>query len=577
MMSGKSILVIEDAPAVRDKILTALDFEGFDAMGAPDGLEGVELAQQHKPDLIICDVMMPRLDGYGTLAELQKNPETAAIPFIFLTAKADRGNMRQGMDLGADDYLTKPFTVPELISAVNARLGRREMLAQRYAEQLQHAEQTLQRISRVSRVTGLPNRECFEDDLAAALATSRDKGAGLAVLLVDVDGVKLVNEAWGHKIGDHLLKAVAERTTDAVSATGGTNLSHLGGGEFGLIMAGNQLRPQIEQVAESLFEDLSGAFQVEGHEIFLTANLGVAFAPEDGDEALALLKNADTAVHWARDLAPNRYQVFTEDMSTAAIERLLGQSALRRALEDDELEVRFRPRRNLKTGRISSLDAVPYWSHPELGLVAPERFMGLAEEAGVADQITSWILRTACEQNAAWQKAGYPSVRVTVRIDGQQFLDPGLADKVESALRETGVKPETLELLVNEEAITSNLEESSKKLTRIKSRGVELCVDDFSIQERSLKMVKELPVDRLILKRSLIMHVADDLEDRAIVTAVISLAHSLGLKVVAEGVETDEQFKILRLRQCDEVQGYASGAPMSSWKAEKMLASRARL
>ncbi len=575
MTSGKSILVIEDAPTVRDKILTVLDFEGFDAMGAPDGLEGVELAQQHKPDLIICDVMMPRLDGYGTLAELQKNPETAAIPFIFLTAKADRGNMRQGMDLGADDYLTKPFTVPELISAVNARLGRREMLAQRYAEQLQHAEQTLQRIARVSRVTDLPNRDCFEDDLAAALTTTRDDG--LAVLLVDVEGVKLVNEAWGHKIGDRLLKAVAERVTESVRTAGGTNLAHLGGGEFGLIMAGKRLRPQIEQVTEILFEDLSGAFQVEGHEIFVTADLGVAFAPEHGDEAVALLKNADTAVHWARDLAPNRYQVFTEDMSTTAIERLLGQSALHRALEDDELEVRFRPRRNLKTGRISSLDAVPFWSHPELGLVAPERFMGFAEEAGVGGQITSWILRTACEQNAAWQKAGYPSVRMTVRIDGQQLVDPGLAEKVESALRETGAKPETLELLVNEEAITKNLEDAGKKLIRIKTQGVELCVDDFSIQERSLKMVKKLPVDRLILKRSLIMHVADDLEDRAIVTAVISLAHSLGLKVVAEGVETDEQFKILRLRQCDEVQGYASGAPMSSWKAEKMLASRARL
>ncbi len=213
-----------------------------------------------------------------------------------------------------------------------------------------------------------------------------------------------------------------------MSTAGGTNLAHLGGREFGLIMAGRRLRPQIDEVTESLFEDLSGAFQVGGHEIFLTANLVVVFAPEHGYEALALLKNADTPVHWARDLTPNRYQVFTEDMSTVAIERLLGQSALRRAIEDDELEVRFRPRRNLKTGRISSLDAVPYWSHPELGLVAPERFMGLAEEAGVVDQITSWILRTACERNAAWQKAGYPSVRVTVRIDGHQFLDPGFAE-----------------------------------------------------------------------------------------------------------------------------------------------------
>jgi len=166
---------------------------------------------------------------------------------------------------------------------------------------------------------------------------------------------------------------------------------------------------------------------------------------------------------------------------------------------------------------------------------------------------------------------------MTVRIDGQQLVDPRLVEKVESALRETGAKPETLELLVNEEAITRNLEDAGKKLIRIKTQGVELCVDDFSIQERSLKMVKKLPVDRLILKRSLITHVADDLEDRAFVTVVISLAHSLGLKVVAEGVETDDQFKILRLRQCDEVQVNSSGAPMSSWKAEKMLASCARL
>ena len=439
------------------------------------------------------------------------------------------------------------------------------------------AEETLKRMERFSTVTDLPNRQAFEEYLELAIKDAKAADGSFAMLIVDLDGIKLVNEAWGYRIGDQLLKAVAVRLSDSVATAGGVKLAHLSGGQFGFIVAGARMPQEADEVTESVFEDLIASFQVEGHEIFVTGNIGISLYPSHGGDAATLIKNADAAVHWAHDLAPNRYQYFTEDMSTAVVERLLGQSGLRRALEGKELEVRYRPRRNLKSGRISSLDAVPYWSHPELGLVAPERFMGLADEAGISIQIANWILQTACEQNAAWQKAGYPSVRMTVRLAGHQFEDPQLDDKVIGALRDTGVKPETLELLVSEDAITNNIEEASTKLRKIKAKGVELCVDDFSIQERSLKMVKEMPVDRLILKRSLIMHVADDLEDRAIVTAVISLAHSLGLKVLAEGVETDEQFKILRLRQCDEVQGYASGAPMSAWKAEKMLASRARL
>jgi diguanylate cyclase (GGDEF)-like protein/PAS domain S-box-containing protein len=409
-------------------------------------------------------------------------------------------------------------------------------------------------------LTGLPNRLLFHDRLTQALGLARRNHRGLAVLFLDLDQFKLVNDTLGHAAGDRLLRAVAERLRQSVRKS--DTVARVGGDEFNLLLPDVGRGNQAARMAEKILATVARPMEVDGHRLYLTTSIGISLFPADGDDAEALLTSADIAMYRAKEQGRNGYQLCTPAMNARSLERLTLENDLRQGLERQEFRLFYQPQMDLASGRIAGIEALLRWEHPSRGLVSPDAFIAVAEEARLIVPIGEWALRRACEQAVAWHGAGQPDLRLAVNLSALQFQQRGLPAGIRRILDETGLDPRLLEIEITESAAMQNAALTVEVLAALRGMGVRIAIDDFGTGHAALAYLKQFPVDALKVDRGFVADIEASQESRAIIKAIISLAHGLGIRVIAEGVETEEQLRFLAASGCDEYQGFLVSPPL---------------
>ncbi len=419
-------------------------------------------------------------------------------------------------------------------------------------------------------LTGLPNRMLFNDRLELAIQRARRSRQQLAVMFLDLDDFKHVNDTLGHSAGDELLMQVGGRLRHALR--GEDTVARLGGDEFLLLLNSVKDSAGVGAMAQKVLAVFESPFLVKKRELFLSASLGVALYPDDGSDPEALLANVDSAMYRAKKIGRNNFQFFTAEMQRHAQERALLESGLRRALPRGEFTLHYQPILALASRRIVGLEALVRWQHPEHGLLPPGKFIALAEDVGLIVPMGAWVLRRACERTRALREQSHPDLTIAVNLSARQLQNEEFVRQVGQILRETGLPPAALDLEITESTAMQNVETTRLVLGQLSALGVRISIDDFGTGHSSLSYLKHFPINRLKVDRSFINGMTHDNRDRAIVAGILSIAHNLGVRVVAEGVETQEQASLLGDLGCDEVQGFFFGAPVAESQVEKLLA-----
>jgi diguanylate cyclase (GGDEF)-like protein len=422
------------------------------------------------------------------------------------------------------------------------------------------AKQDLAQVTNFDVLTGLPNRFLFLDRLGHAISRSARSHRMVAVMLLDIDNFKTINDTLGHTHGDLLLQDIADRLRRCVLED--DTLARIGGDEFSIVLEGVSEIEEIAMIAQKIVDIFSLPFTPSGQEIYVTPSMGITIYPMDGHDSDTLLKNADAAMYAAKEYGRNHFRFYTTDMNALAIERFAMEGALRRAMEREEFALHYQPQVDIKSGQVIGVEALLRWNHPERGMVPPGEFIPLLEENNLIIPVGEWVLRTACAQSRAWQDAGLPPLRMAVNLSARQFRQDNLVEMIDSILQESGISPKLLELELTEGLLMENTSETSMILEQLKSRGVQVAIDDFGTGYSSLSYLKRFPIDRLKIDRSFVRDIITDSNDAAIAVAVISLGRSLGLSVIAEGVETPDQLEFLGVQKCDEYQGYHFSRPV---------------
>jgi diguanylate cyclase len=437
-----------------------------------------------------------------------------------------------------------------------------ESKTRRHNEQLEQANAQLQHVATHDALTGLPNRLLLGDRLEQMIAQAERRERRFAVMMLDLDRFKSINDSLGHHSGDELLKEAARRLLARLRRT--DTLARLAGDEFVVVLNEIESLRDAESVASSILQDISRPIALSGLEVHVSASIGISVYPENGADAETLLQHADAAMYHAKKNGRNCMQFFTSTMNAFARERLELENGLRRAINRGEFELHYQPKVDVESGRIDSAEALIRWRHPQRGLISPGGFIPVAEETGLIVSIGEWVLREACLQARTWQNSGVGSIRVAVNLSAQQFRQKNLVDVVGSALQEARLEPRFLELELTESAVMHDAEASIEILRKLSGLGVRISVDDFGTGYSSLSYLRRLPLDKLKIDHSFIKEVTTSRDDAQIVRAIVSLAHSLHLKVIAEGVETQEQLTFLRDLGCDQYQGYLRSPPVTA-------------
>lgn len=431
------------------------------------------------------------------------------------------------------------------------------------------AEHEIRKLAYHDTLTGLPNRSLFHDRLNQALAQAQRHDRPLAVLFLDLDRFKDVNDTLGHPSGDQLLKTVAQRLSLCVRQS--DTVARFGGDEFVVLLTSVRDEGDAALVAEKILMLLSEPVDIDGQEVFTSSSIGVVMCPHDGVDGDVLLKHADMAMYAAKEKGRNNYQFFSEEMNRSAINRHQLEHKLRRAIEEEQFELYYQPQWDMRTRSMIGVEALLRWTHPEDGPISPARFIPVAEETGLIRPLGEWVLRAACAQVCEWQEMGHPPVRVGVNISGRQFRQPDLVAMIDRILDETGLSPQYLELELTESYLMEDAVATNRTLEFLKVRGIELAIDDFGTGYSSLSYLKNFPIDRIKIDQSFVRDVTSSRDDAAIVEAIIAMANSLDLDVIAEGVETTEQLKFLQNKGCREMQGYFFARPMPASEMSRYL------
>jgi diguanylate cyclase (GGDEF)-like protein/PAS domain S-box-containing protein len=435
------------------------------------------------------------------------------------------------------------------------------------------AEERVRYLAYYDALTGLPNRTLLQDRLEKALASARRRKDKLALLFLDLDRFKDINDSVGHSVGDLLLQEIGERlkTWGREQDT----IARLGGDEFMIMVTEVRDATDAAVAAERLMDEMTAEFVVQGHSFSVNCSLGISIFPEHGADSETLIKNADAAMYSAKENGRNNFRFFTEEMNARVVERLTLENGLRLALEREQLSLVYQPQTDIATGRITGMEALLRWQHPDLGLIPPDKFIRIAENSGLILPIGEWVLRTACRQARKWQDEGLPAVSIAVNVSAVQFRQEGFCELIRRVLRETGLGPQYLELELTESVLLANAEVMLLVVQELKAMGLTLAIDDFGTGYSSFSYLRQFRVNKFKIDRSFIRDVTVNPDDAAIAAAIISMAKSLRLKVIAEGVETEAQLSFLRKHQCDEIQGYYFSKPLSPEQAADKLRSSA--
>ena len=569
------ILIIDDDEHIRRLLLNALS-DNYDCSEAESAEHALMTLEESHFDLVISDIQMGGMSGLDLVPRVH-----AITPDCVVLMVSGRRNIETAiaaMRAGAFDYIMKPFNISHLEAAVERALKQSVLLREKriYKKQIEGLLQLrtaeVDRLAYYDTLTDLPNRTLFEDRLTQALAVGQRANQMLAILFVSLDQLNRVNDTLGHPLGDLLLKEVASRLRLCVIES--DTVARFGGEEFAILLRTIGQTRDVLEIIGTIREVLKPSFDLDGQELFGTASMGVSFFPLDGEDNQSLLKNAGIALYRAKDAGGDNYQFYTADMNAIASKRLALETSLRQAIENGELLLHYQPRVVVDSGQIGGIEALVRWQHPLLGLVSPADFIPLAEETGLILPIGEWVLREACRQTRRWQEQGFNPMRVSVNISALQLQRQDLAETVAQILEETKLAPEFLELELTESSIMTNAEVTIGILTRLQTMGVMISIDDFGTGFSSLSYLKRLPIDALKIDQSFVRDVSTDQDDTALVMAIITLAHNLRLRVVAEGVETEEQWRFLHLLRCDEIQGFIFSKPLPPDALERLLVSR---
>ncbi len=598
-----TVLIIDDSPVNLGVMVGALEGLGYRVIVAQEGEEGLRRAEFVHPDIILLDVMMPGIGGFETCRRLKAGACTRHIPVIFMTALADMHDKIAGFAVGGADYITKPFQIEEVAARINTHLAlsaaRKRLAAQnlqlqqevavrqraevalqeandaletrvaeRTAELLaanhslqqqiaerQQAEGMISYMAHHDALTGLPNRALLEDRLNQAIAQARrhqDELVGL--LYIDLDYFKIINDSLGHLIGDQLLKEAAARLGHLVRES--DSVARFGGDEFVICLAAVAESGHAAEAASKIVDAMAEPFMIDGHELHVSVSIGISLYPFDGRDAGTLIREAGTAMYHAKDKGRGNFQFFTAALHDEVQRRMTITSQLRRALAQGEFSVYYQPQVDMATGQVFSAEALLRWNQPGKAPVSCMEFIGIAEETGLILPIGEWVLRQACAQLRRWHDMGYPALRIAVNLSARQFFQPDLTAIVARVLDEYALPASALELEITESMLMQPSQDNLAVLAALSAMGVQLSIDDFGTGYSNLSYLQRFPIHALKIDRSFVVEIGQHKHESAIITAIIAMANSLCLKVIAEGVDCEEQVRFLRARGCQAAQGF---------------------
>jgi diguanylate cyclase (GGDEF)-like protein len=552
------ILIADDDRSMRIALQNVLVADGYEIESVSDGVEVVKRCEKNMPGLILLDALMPNMNGFDACKKIRMLKGGKHVPILIVTALEDEGSIEQAFDSGATDFITKPVHFAVMRQRVSRLL------------KASRAEVHVRELAYNDSLTGLPNRTMFIDQMNKLIKKVRPQTHMLAVLFLDLDRFKYVNDTLGHNVGDMLLKQVAVRILSCVRSV--DTVSRLGGDEFTLALDGIEDSAVVSNIAAKICKRVSEPYSFSGKEVYVTASIGISLHPNDGEDIGELMKRADTAMFKAKERGDG-YLFYEPEMEAVVTNKVEIEQDLRHSLDREELDVFYQPKYNLETAEVMGLEALVRWNHPEKGLVGPNDFIPLAEETGLILEVGLWVLITSCVQLKSWIDKGYKPIPVSVNLSGRQLENGNITAQVAHVLAESGLKPEYLELEITESIIMKRPEEVISILQQLKAMGIKLSIDDFGTGYSSLNYLRKFPIDLLKIDKAFVRDIETNNEDRLIVKGIIALAKSLNLEVLAEGVETGEQQKLLEEEGCDYIQGFYIGKPMKSEQFEKEFLS----
>lgn len=541
------VLIVDEDHGTRLALRTLMEADGYAVVESDNGADAIVACRESAPDLILMDAVMPGMDGFTACARIRAQVECASTPVLMITALDDATAIENALAAGATDYIPRP---------INFRLLRKRIARLLHAHR---ADQDRWRLANVDELTGLANRQAFRETLAGLLLSAQDASTELSVLFLDLDRFKIANDSLGHDVGDLLIRAVGARILQCVHPD--DLVARLGGDEFGIVLRNPTGREMVANVASRLCQVLAEPFTFLEKEVFLGASVGIAMYPQDGATLGELIKNADTAMYQAKADKDGHYYFYRSDMAHAVAARLDIERDLRRALDRDQFELHYQPQIDSDSGRVFGVEALIRWRHPERGLVSPPEFIPIAEETGLIIPIGQWVLVQACAAAARLRRA-IPDIRMAVNICGKQLRQPGFLESVHVALKNSGLPADALELEITESSLIEKSGSVATVIGEIKAAGISLSVDDFGTGYSSLSYLSRLPLDVVKIDRTFVRDLPNDCVNANLVRAIVAMTTSLGIDVLAEGVETQAQVDALRAMGCVRMQGFHWARPL---------------
>ena len=578
------ILVSDDDQNVRLLTRQCLEAEGMIVVEAADGLETLDVFVRERPDLVFLDVEMPGMTGLEVCERIRQLPQGETIPIMIVTGSDDRQSIDAGFKAGATQYKTKPVNWSLLGRDVQYMLR-----ASNAFNALKRQEDRLRYLAYYDPLTSLPNRRSFNEQLTRILKRSQRRNSNAALLFIDLDHFKRINDSIGHGRGDRLLVEIAKRLTlelredDAINyfsdrsaedddddGAVSTEIARLGGDEFTVVLSDVENTMHVERVAKRILNALSEPIALQSHNPVVTPSIGIAIFPHDGKDPDTLVRNADTAMYVAKAEGRACYRFYDEEMNSRAVEQLKMEEELRNALRNHELELRYQPQIDTRTGEVVSMEALVRWKHPQRGMVSPLEFIPVAERTGQIIELGEWVMGEVARHCLYWDSLGIKPFRICVNISPLQFNQADLPEWIENFLRRSKLTPDRLELELTESAIMTDAKTNIAKLRALKALGLQLAVDDFGTGYSSLSYLKRFPIDTLKIDQSFVadLHSPDG---AAIVDAIIALAKTLNLRVIAEGIEDEYQLSYLVAKECDLLQGFYFARPIYPEDVPDML------
>lgn len=566
-------MMVDDDVFIMDLISSYLSDDGYENFIAIcDSTLAIDAVLKEKPDLLLLDLNMPDVDGFEILKTLRSREDTQFLPIIVLTSSTDADKKLRTLELGATDFLPKPVDPSELILRLRNTLN---------------AKAHLERIEHYDSLTGLPNRKLLRNRLGNALEKCKESNSEIALLKVAINRLKNVNESFGTKFGNLVLKEAARRLSNVlrledfvINDTGAqidNEISHLDTNEFCILITRSATADVIEKIAKRIQTAFSEPFFVDGQEIFLTINIGIVLALRDGSETDELLKNLDVTTDHAKQQGINNHHFYSEELNQFSAARFQLETDLQKALAANELEIYYQPKISTANGMLIGAEALLRWNHPVHGKVSPTEFIPLAEELELILSIGEWTLTEACKQCMMWQEMGLHPFNVSVNVSPLQFTRQDFYQVLVNALQESKLDAHNLTLEITESMLQDSTQSTIELLRSIESLDAAISIDDFGTGYSSLSSIKNLPISELKIDRSFIADITESTDSAAITKAIVAMAASLGLKVVAEGVETRQQFDFMEALNCDLIQGYYFSQPLSAdefWRYATSLAKR---